>query len=522
MANKNIFKPAKGRNNVKAADTLNEAGGKAYNMDPKEALAQMVSTGTISNTFYASSGEQLEMIKDLASKCSSKFLLKLAYCARHAAWMKDTPALLLAIIAGRKDYPENYDEVFIKTLDNGRMIRNFVQMILSGQLGRTNMGSRPKRLLKVWFKLRDDDRLLNDSVGNDPSIRDIINLSHPAPRDKQQEALFKYLLGKEYNYDNLPHRVKVLEEWRKGKKDKDPSGIEFRMLTDLNLTLPDWKRIIKGMGPHALRINLRNLHEKGVFGDEEIVDFVAEKLRNEEAIQRSRTMPYQLFSAYKFGGELPRKIVNALHDSVDISMANVPNLGKTLICLDISSSMTSPVTGQGNQSKISCMDVAALMAAMIVKKSDGKVIEFNGEARLVNGLEPRDTTFSIAKQLARPSGGTNCSSAMRLAISEHIKADTVIFLSDNQSWADFHNRGLRVGWSSGTGLAEEWKNYKNKVNKNAKIVLIDLQPYSTTQMPTDNDVLNVGGFNDSVMDVIANFIAHKKNWVESIENVQLV
>jgi len=150
------------------------------------------------------------------------------------------------------------------------------------------------------------------------------------------------------------------------------------------------------------------------------------------------------------------------------------------------------------------------------------VIEFNNEARMVRDLEPRDTTFSIAKRLARPSGGTNCSSAMRLAISEHIKADTVIFLSDNQSWEDFHNRGVRVVWRIGTGLAEEWKNYKSKVNKNAKIVLIDLHPYSTTQMPTANDVLNVGGFNDSVMDVISNFVSLKKNWVETIENVQLV
>jgi 60 kDa SS-A/Ro ribonucleoprotein len=36
--------------------------------------------------------------------------------------------------------------------------------------------------------------------------------------------------------------------------------------------------------------------------------------------------------------------------------------------------------------------------------------------------------------------------------------------------------------------------------------LLDLQPSSTVQVPDNNDVLNVGGFSDTVFTVVAEFI----------------
>jgi len=58
MANKNLFQTVK-RMFTPQADIINEAGGRAYKLSPKHALAQYAATGTFTRTFYAEAGEQL-------------------------------------------------------------------------------------------------------------------------------------------------------------------------------------------------------------------------------------------------------------------------------------------------------------------------------------------------------------------------------------------------------------------------------------------------------------------------------
>jgi 60 kDa SS-A/Ro ribonucleoprotein len=53
-------------------------------------------------------------------------------------------------------------------------------------------------------------------------------------------------------------------------------------------------------------------------------------------------------------------------------------------------------------------------------------------------------------------------------------------------------------------------------------VLIDLQPYSTTQASERSDILNVGGFSDQVFDIVADFAAGRLNadhWVGEIDAI---
>ena len=55
-------------------------------------------------------------------------------------------------------------------------------------------------------------------------------------------------------------------------------------------------------------------------------------------------------------------------------------------------------------------------------------------------------------------------------------------------------------------------------------MLIDLQPYATTQALEREDILNVGGFSDAVFDVISEFAAGRlssSHWVGQIESVAL-
>src|SRR5690554_6640756 len=52
MANKNLFKTATPGPKIRATDTVNEAGGRAYRREDRAALAQYAATGTLASTFY--------------------------------------------------------------------------------------------------------------------------------------------------------------------------------------------------------------------------------------------------------------------------------------------------------------------------------------------------------------------------------------------------------------------------------------------------------------------------------------
>jgi 60 kDa SS-A/Ro ribonucleoprotein len=64
MANKTIF----GSGSESAADTVNEAGGLAYKLEPKHALAQIAATGTFGNTYYNDASQQLKEVLELIEK----------------------------------------------------------------------------------------------------------------------------------------------------------------------------------------------------------------------------------------------------------------------------------------------------------------------------------------------------------------------------------------------------------------------------------------------------------------------
>src|SRR5580658_4129436 len=180
MANKALFNSTPGKF-IPAADAINEAGGLAYKLSPKAALAQYAATGCLNATFYASAREQLKNILNLCSHpdVEPEFIARVALYARSQAHMKDLPALLCAALSVLG--PGLLAEVFDRVIDDGKMLRNFVQIMRSGTVGRKSLGTLPKRLVQAWFEKRTDEQVFRASVGNDPSVADVIRMIHPKP-----------------------------------------------------------------------------------------------------------------------------------------------------------------------------------------------------------------------------------------------------------------------------------------------------------------------------------------------------
>ncbi len=130
MANKSLFASLKSR--FVRADTKNEAGGVAYALAPKHALAQLAATGCFNGTFYAAADEQLATVKTLIDQVADNaFLAKLAVYSRERAMMKDMPVALLVALSKRD--PALFRKAFDRVVDNGRTLRTLVQFVRSGQ-----------------------------------------------------------------------------------------------------------------------------------------------------------------------------------------------------------------------------------------------------------------------------------------------------------------------------------------------------------------------------------------------------
>src|SRR5215216_2958080 len=98
MANKNLFQTIAGKL-VSMTNAVNNEGAPAYAFSPKHALAQYAITGCLNSTFYVTAQSQFETIMKLCEKVEPEFIARVAVYCRKRGFMKDTPALLCAILS---------------------------------------------------------------------------------------------------------------------------------------------------------------------------------------------------------------------------------------------------------------------------------------------------------------------------------------------------------------------------------------------------------------------------------------
>jgi 60 kDa SS-A/Ro ribonucleoprotein len=520
MANKSLFKSTAGKLLPKAG-ILNEAGGNAYAFGPEHALAQLAATGCLNATFYATAETQLASVIDVASKVDPLFLAKTAVYAREKGLMKDMPALLVAMLSVRS--PTLFAQVFDRVIDDPKMLRTFVQIMRSGQVGRKSLGTRPKKKILHWLESRTDDQLFRASVGDSPSLADVLKMVHPKPATDSRRALYGYLVGKEHAAAQLPALVQRFEQYKTDKTGEVPD-VPFQLLTSLTLGPADWAAIAKHASWQTTRMNLNTFARHGVFDVPGLTELVAARLRDPKAIAKARVLPYQLLMAYiaTRGTNVPKAIADALQDAMEHATKNVAPFmvgqkdAKVWVLPDVSSSMQSPVTGfkKGATTAARCVDVAALVAATILRQNRGaEVVCFDDGPKPVD-LNPRDSVMTNAQRLAAVGGGgTNTSAPLALMNAQKATADLVIYVSDNQSWIDGRTAG------AATQTMVEWNKLVAR-NPGAKLVCIDLQPYAHTQAKESANILNVGGFSDRVFEVISAFAMgglDQGHWVSVID-----
>lgn len=549
--------------------TKNKAGGASFSLSARESLAQYAATGFFGSTYYTTAAEQLEEVGKLCLSLDDAFIAKAAIYARQQGRLKDMPAYLLAVLAARKS--KHLSAAFGQVVDNGRMLRNFVQIVRSGVTGRKSFGSRPRRLIENYLNARAPMALLRDSIGEEPSLGYIIRTIRPNTPSTARRALFGYLIGAEtklckprgkngaldetmlasivarqelhkltYELDHeagtirttkfdaslLPDQIKQFEAWKRDRTGTVPD-VDFRMLDSLSLTNDEWAEVAARTNWLTTLKNLNTFKRHGVLAKTAMIELIAERLVDVDQIRRAKVFPYQIMQAYKavsdgpaweFNEAMPAPIVKALHDAMELALENVPYLDANVaVCLDVSGSMNSPITGirKGATTKVRYVDAAALFAAALSKRSKKAIVLPFDTRCFVANLDASATTMTFAAKLAKlGGGGTMCELPLVELNNRKLSPDIVIYVSDNESWAGGY-------YTNTTGMMNEWKKLKARSPK-AKLVCIDIAAGTSTQAPSSVDRLNVGGFSDSVFTVVSDFLTGSKtNWVGHIESITL-
>ena len=118
--------------------------------DTAEPDAELVDSAEFVDS-EASADDQLQKVLNLAKAVDAEFIAKTAVYSREKGFMKDMPAVLCAALSVKD--AQLLRTVFDRVIDDGKMLRNFVQVLRSGVVGRAVCCTdlRAERVCTLWL-----------------------------------------------------------------------------------------------------------------------------------------------------------------------------------------------------------------------------------------------------------------------------------------------------------------------------------------------------------------------------------
>jgi hypothetical protein len=280
---------------------------------------------------------------------------------------------------------------------------------------------------------------------------DVIELVHPDPTDAAQSALFRLLLDRRHEREDVTIDAEKLPiiaartelesmplDARRALLDASDvgdrfarAGVTWEWLSGwLNgpMDAKAWEAVIPSMGYMALLRNLRNFDDARISKD--VRKAIGDKLTDPAEVARSRQLPLRFYSAWKSVQSLHWG--EPLEGALQLSLTNVPALGgRTLVMVDVSGSMASAMS---NRSQAQRWELASLFgSALAVRADDADVVAFQSSAHRMDIRKDASILRSIDSFKRWVGGGTETWPAVRASFDRH---DRIVIVTDEQAWAD--------------------------------------------------------------------------------------
>ncbi|MFC5722864.1 TROVE domain-containing protein [Streptomyces gamaensis] len=286
-----------------------------------------------------------------------------------------------------------------------------------------------------------------DTASKGYRFGDVLNLVHPTPDpDKPwQGELFQYALDRRHHPDTARppasdrtltahHALMALPVPDRRALVTGPGGAE--RLAGAGMTwealagwlqgpmdAAAWEAVIPSMGTMALVRNLRNFDEAGI--GEETARQVAARIADPAEVARARQFPFRYLAAYRHASS-PRWAC-PLEQALRHSLSHVPALpGRTLILVDRSGSMRSPMS---DRSRLNRADAAAVFGtAVAMRAADADLVQFGTTSEPV-ACRAGESVLKVLERFG-DLGGTDTTEAVRRHYRGH---DRVLIVTDEQA-----------------------------------------------------------------------------------------
>jgi hypothetical protein len=345
------------------------------------------------NTFYESGVDIADRIAQLIPKVDSEAVRDMAIEARTDMKLRHAPLLVARELAREKENAPLIRDLLKKIIQRPDEMTEF--LAIYNKDGKQPLSGQLKKGLADAFPKFDAYQLAKYNRDGEYKLRDVMFLSHPKPKDKEQEATWKKLV------DGTLEPPDTWEVALSSGADKKEA----------------WTRLLseQKLGGMALLRNLRNMHQAGV--DENLVFYALENMKV------GRILPFRFIAAAQ---QVPQW-ENEIEPPMMKAMEGIEALpGRTVLLIDRSASMGSYLSGRSKMRRYEAACGLAIMAREMMER--GVIYTFADITHLV----PNRRGFALVDAMGKPYNGTMLGAAVA-EININVEYDRLIVITDEQS-----------------------------------------------------------------------------------------
>jgi len=387
--------------NKKKPSLRTHEGGKAKRINSLLQLKRSVMACLLWEKTFYESGEKIgDRIVELVHENRPEDVIEIAITAREKMKLRHVPLLLVRELCRHKDKSRvKVAEVLARIIQRADELTEF--LAIYWKEGKQSLANQVKKGLAKAFPKFSAYNLAKYNRDGEIKLRDVLFLTHPKPKDKEQEDIWKKLVN---NTLESPDTWEVSLSTGKDKKET-------------------WERLIKEqkLGGLALLKNLRNMEEVGV-----PKPLVKQALLD---MKVDRILPFRFITAARYAPRYEPELEQAMLKCLE-SQEKLKD--KTILLVDVSGSMNWHISDKGETSRIDAACGLGVLLREICEEVS--IYTFSNETILVparRGFALRDAILS-----SQDHRGTYLRRALD-AISEHY--DRIIVITDEQTQDNIPN-----------------------------------------------------------------------------------
>ena len=511
-----------------ARQEQNSAGGYTFTLDQMARLRRFLVLGVDGGTYYVGQADLAKdnagIVLDLARNRTTELVAEIVAVSTAGRAPKQNPtlfALAAACSLGDDDGRTAALDALPLVARTGTHLFLFARYVEQFR----GWGRGLRRAVANWYTDKSVEDVAFQAVKYRQregwTHRDLLRLAHPETEDGHRKRLFDWICGRATHVDGL----RVVEGYQLAQsaavKDIPALIAEYPLSWEM---LPDealndrkvWEALLaKGLPQGALIRQLPRLTRLGLFQTGRDAAPVAAQLVSQERLRKARVHPVSVLLAqrtYASGHGArgaaewtpSRVIVDALDAAFYAAFGAVEPAGKrTLLALDVSGSMTAPISGM----PITCREASAALALVTAAtEPDYDIVGFTSaggrgwsrDAALTPlSISPRQRLDDAIRAVSNlPFGGTDCSLPMLHAMQAGRQVDTFVVYTDNETYAGrMHPH-------------EALREYRERTGITAKLIVVGMTATKfSIAVPGDLGMLDVAGFDAAVPTLIGDFSA---------------